>query len=413
MTKLEKLKNGLTIATDTIDGFETASIGLFVNIGSVNENESQNGISHFLEHMAFKGTKTRSALQISYSIESVGGYINAYTSKETTAFHAKVLKENVQLAVDIITDIVQNSIFDTEEFSKEQGVIIQEIRQLNDAPDDYVFDMFQSKCFENEKLGTQILGNEDNIMSYNPSDLDTYLRTKYSTDKMILSASGKIEHDEFVELSNKFASSMKKFDVESVEKQIYKGGFTFKPKDLEQTHLIFGFEGVSHTDNSKYDLAVLSAILGGGMSSRLFQEIREKRGLAYAVFSFATNYRDTGTFGVYAACEDNKAEEVVNVSINEFAKISNDITEEELNKAKMQLKASLMMGLESSSTRMERLANQYIHHNRIVETSEIINMIDKISVSSLKNLSSKIFNTKPTLAVIGKGKDADKLQKYA
>ncbi len=412
MARIEQLGNGLTVATDSIDNFETASIGLFVNVGSVNESNKQTGISHFLEHMAFKGTKTRSALQISYAIESVGGYINAYTSKEVTAFHAKVLKENVPLAVDIITDIIQNSTFDAEEFAKEQGVIIQEIRQLNDAPDDYVFDMFQAKCYENEKLGTQILGSEDEILSYKPSDLDMYLRTKYSTDKMVLSASGKIEHAEFVELANKFASNMRKFDVEPVGKQVYKGGFTFKQKDLEQTHLIFGFEGVSHTSDEKFDLTILSAILGGGMSSRLFQEIREKRGLTYAVFSFASNYRDTGAFGVYAACEDSKAEEVVKLSLAEFEKIQNDITEEEIAKAKMQLKASLMMGLESSSTRMERLANQYIHLGRIMEPSEVVERIEKISVTSLKKLANRIFNKKPTLALIGKGKDAEKLRKY-
>ena len=409
MVKLDHLENGLTVATDNIDGFETASIGLFVNIGSVNESDKQTGISHFLEHMAFKGTKTRSALQISYEIESVGGFINAYTSKEVTAFHAKVLKENIKLAVDIITDIVQNSVFDESEFKKEQGVIIQEIRQTNDTPDDYVFDMFQSKCFDNEHLGTQILGSEEDIMSYKPKDLDSYLKTKYSTDKMVLSASGRISHDEFMDLANRFTSDMKKFDVDPVEKQTYRGGFAFKQKDLEQTHLILGFEGLSHTDENKFDLSVLSAILGGGMSSRLFQEIREKRGLVYSVFSFCSNYRDTGTFGIYAACEDEKAAEVVDLANAELEKIKNSITDEEIKKAKTQLKASLMMGLESSATRMERMASQHIHCGRITPPSEIVEKIDRISIDSLKKIANNIFSSKPTLALIGKGKDAEKL----
>ena len=412
MALLEHLNNGITVATDTIDSFETVSLGLFVNIGSVNENAKQTGLSHFLEHMAFKGTTSRTALQISYAIESVGGYINAYTSKEITAFHAKVLKENVTLALDIITDIVQNSVFDEQEFAKEQGVIIQEIRQLNDAPDDYVFDMFQAKCYENEKLGTQILGSEDDILRYTPSDLDTYLKTKYSTDKIVLAASGKIEHKSFLELANNCTSGMKKFDVEPVEKQSYKGGFSFKQKELEQTHLIFGFEGVSHSSDDKFALSVLSAILGGGMSSRLFQEIREKRGLAYSVFSFCSNYRDSGTFGVYAACDDSKVEEVVKISLAEFEKIQHDIDETELNKAKMQLRASLLMGLESSSTRMERMANQYINHGQIVPLNEIVEKIDAISVESLKKIAQKIFATKPTLALIGKGQCAEKLNEY-
>lgn len=412
LVSLERLDNGITVATDVVDSFETVSLGLFVNIGSVNESTEQNGISHFLEHMAFKGTKTRTALQISSAIESVGGYINAYTGKEITAFHAKVLKENVKLALDIITDIVQNSIFDAQEFAKEQGVIIQEIRQLNDAPDDYVFDMFQAKCYENERLGTQILGSEEDILGYTPNDLDKYLRTKYSTDKIVLAASGRIEHKEFIELANSFTSGMKKFDVEPVENQVYKGGFSFKQKDLEQTHLILGFEGLNHSSEDKFALSVLSAILGGGMSSRLFQEIREKRGLAYSVFSFCTSYRDSGTFGVYAACEDSKTEEVVKISLAEFDKIQCDITNDELNKAKMQLKASLLMGLESSSTRMERTASQYICQGKIIPLQEVVEKIEAISVETLKAIAHRIFVTKPTLVMIGKGQYAEKLNEY-
>lgn len=409
LVKINQLSNGLTVATDSIDSFETVSVGLFVNVGSVNENDKQTGVSHFLEHMAFKGTKARSAMEISYAIESVGGFINAYTSKEVTAFHAKVLKEDVKLAVDIITDIVQHSTFDAAEFAKEQGVIIQEIRQLNDDPDDFVFDMFQAKCFDNERLGTQILGSEKDILSFTPADLSSYLNTKYSTDKMIMSASGNVDHDEFLDIVDGFTTDMKKFSVEPVEKQIYKGGFTFKQKDLEQTHLILGFEGLSHTSDEKFSLSILSTILGGGMSSRLFQEIREKRGLVYSVFSFCSNYKDTGTFGIYAACEDDKAKEVIEITTKELEKIRKDITDEELQKAKVQLKASLMMGLESSSTRMERLANQYLHLGRSIPPSEVISQIDSITKDDLRRTADKVLNTRQTLALIGKGKDADKL----
>lgn len=409
LVKINQLSNGLTVATDSIDSFETVSVGLFVNVGSVNENDKQTGVSHFLEHMAFKGTNARSAMEISYAIESVGGFINAYTSKEVTAFHAKVLKEDVKLAVDIITDIVQHSTFDAAEFAKEQGVIIQEIRQLNDDPDDFVFDMFQAKCFDNERLGTQILGSEKDILSFTPADLSSYLNTKYSTDKMIMSASGNVDHDEFLDIVDGFTTDMKKFSVEPVEKQIYKGGFTFKQKDLEQTHLILGFEGLSHTSDEKFNLSILSTILGGGMSSRLFQEIREKRGLVYSVFSFCSNYKDTGTFGIYAACEDDKAKEVIEITTKELEKIRKDITDEELQKAKVQLKASLMMGLESSSTRMERLANQYLHLGRSIPPSEVISQIDSITGDDLRRTADKVLNTRQTLALIGKGKDADKL----
>lgn len=411
-TKVSKLKNEITIATDTINNFETVSLGLFVNIGSVNENSNQTGISHFLEHMAFKGTKKRSALDISYEIESVGGVINAFTSKEITAFHVKVLKDNVDLAVDIISDIVQNSTFDKIEFEKERGVIIQEIRQLNDAPDDLVFDMFQSKCFEGEKLGTQILGSEENILAYSPNDLDSYIKSKYTTDKMVFAASGNIDHNKLKILAEEHTTKLNYFNVDPVEKQIYKGGFVFKKKKLEQTHLIYGLKGLSYTDDKKFALSVLSTILGGGMSSRLFQEVREKRGLVYSIFAFCSNYKDTGTFGVYAACQDKKAKEVIDIIRFELKKIIDDITEEELQKAKTQLKASLLMGLESSSTRMERLANQILLHKKISSPSETAQKIENIQIDSVKSLISNMLQSKPTLAIIGNGKDIEKLYEF-
>ena len=411
--KKTRLDNGLTVISDNIDGFETASIGLFVNVGSVNENDRQTGISHFLEHMAFKGTKTRSALDISYAIESVGGVINAYTSKEVTAFHAKVLKNDVQLALDIITDIVQNSTFDKAEFDKERGVIIQEIRQTNDSPDDYVFDMFQSKCFDGERLGTSILGSEKDILSFEPSDMREYLTSKYSPDKMVLSAAGRIDHDALVELATDFTKGMQSFQTEAVEKQTYRGGFIAKQKDLEQTHLIFGFEGLSHTHDDRYTLSILSTILGGGMSSRLFQEIREKRGLVYAVFSFASNYRDTGAFGVYAACEDSKVKEVIDITRDELLNVGKDITADEVEKAKTQMKASLLMGLESSSARMERLAMQFLLHGKVSSPDEVVQKIDAVSVDKIKTVAERTFGAKPTLAVIGKGQDFEALNEFA
>ena len=411
-TKVSQLENKLTIASDTINNFETVSLGLFVNIGSVNENSNQTGVSHFLEHMAFKGTSKRTALDISYAVESVGGFINAFTSKEITAFHVKVLKDNVDLAVDIISDIVQNSTFDKIEFEKERGVIIQEIRQLNDAPDDLVFDMFQSKCFEGENLGTQILGSEEDILSYSPNDLDDYIKLKYTTDKMVFAASGNIDHDKLKTLVEEHTAKMSRFNINPVEKQVYKGGFIFKKKKLEQTHLIYGLEGLSHTDENKFVLSVLTTILGGGMSSRLFQEVREKRGLVYSIFAFNSNYKDTGTFGVYAACEDRKAKEVIDIIRLEFEKIYEDINEEELQKAKTQLKASLLMGLESSSTRMERLANQILLHKKISSPSETAQKIEDIQLDFVKTLMNRMLQSKPTLAVIGNGKDIEKLYEF-
>ncbi|MBQ8651196.1 MAG: insulinase family protein [Alphaproteobacteria bacterium] len=404
--KLTALPNGIKVFTDSIEGFESASIGIFVNVGSVDEKSGQEGLSHFLEHMAFKGTKTRSALQISSAIESVGGFINAYTGKEITAYHTKVLKKDVKLSIDILSDILLNSVFDKDEFEKERGVIIQEIRQVNDSPDDLVFDLFQEQAFKNTRLGTSILGSEERIQSYTTSDLENYIKSKYATNRLIICASGAVDHNEIVEYAEKYTAGFSNFDVPIVEKQTYSGGVVSKAKDLEQVHYIAGYEGVSHTDNNKYDLCVLSAIIGGGMSSRLFQQIREKRGLVYSIFSFVSNYRDTGTFGYYAACAPEKAKDVMLYSNEEIDNIlKNGVTREELERAKNQLKASLLMGLESSSTRMERMASQYFYHGRIMDMTEVAKNIDAVNQDSIKHIAEKILTTNNTTTAIVGPKD--------
>ena len=404
-----KLNNGLIVATDSIPNFETVSVGIFVNVGSVNENPSQSGISHFVEHMAFKGTEKRTALEISSEIESVGGYMNAYTSKEVTAFHAKVLKQDFELAVDVISDIVQNSTFNSEEFEKERGVIIQEIKQQNDTPDDLVFDMFQGQCFDGESLGTPILGTEENILSFKSDDLAGYLKGNYSTDKMIICASGGIEHAQLVDLANKYCDGMKEFQTETPRKQIFQGGFLCKEKDLEQTHIVMGFEGFDNKSEHKFDLFVLSTILGGGMSSRLFQEIREKRGLAYSIFSFTSNYRDTGTFGVYSGCDSDNAREVVKIVKEELLSVSATLEDREIEKAKTQIKASLLMGLESSSSRMERMAGQYLLQGQFLTPADITSKIDTITKVSVIKAAEIILATSPTVAVIGNGEKLQEL----
>lgn len=407
MTKKTVLENGLTILTDFIPNFETVSLGFFVNVGSVNEKSSQVGLSHFLEHMAFKGTKTRSAVEISSAIESVGGYLNAYTSKENTAYYSKVLKDDVEIAVDILSDILQNSTFEQKEFEREKGVIIQEIKQTNDSPDDLVFDLFQSKAFEGCELGTPILGKEEDILSFNPSDLIEYMNSNYSTNKMVLAASGNIDHDRLCELSAKFTTGFKSFDVSSHKAQQYYGGHIHKDKDLEQSHVILGFEGLNSTSDEKYSLAVLSSILGGGMSSRLFQEIREKRGLVYSIYSYAASYKDTGIFGIYAACDHDKVREVIEVSNEQLNGLKNSITSQEITKAKNQLKSSLLMGLESSSVRMERLAGQHFLYGRSIDVSEIRDEIDKVTAETICDIADKVLTSKkPTIATVGKSENA-------
>jgi predicted Zn-dependent peptidase len=335
--------------------------------------------------------------------------MNAYTSNEATAFYAKVLKEDVRLAIDIITDIIQDSRFDLVEFEKEQSVIVQEIHRMNDSPDVLVFDLFQEKCFDGESLGMSILGPEENILAFKPQDLTDYLRAKYSTSKMILCASGKVDHDEVVDLACKFADKMSSFDVVEPALQSYKGGFISKKKELEQMHIVLGFEGVSQTAADRYDLSVLSTILGGGMSSRLFQEIREKRGLVYTIFADGSNNKDTGTFCVYAGCADQKAAEVIDVISSEFGKIRLDLTEEEVYRAKVQIKAGLLMGMESPATRMQTMANQFFAEGRFSTLQEMTSRIDAVTLESVRKVASKVFSTRPTLATIGNSDEAEGL----
>lgn len=403
------LENGLTVATDCIPNFETVSVGIFVKVGSVNEDVNLCGVSHFVEHMAFKGTEKRSSLEISESIESVGGHINAYTGKEITAFYAKVLKDDMELAVDVITDIVQNSTFDNCEFENERGVIIQEIKQMNDTPDEVVFEAFQGKCFDNEALGRPILGSISNIDRFQPQDLKDYLKTNYSSAKMILAASGNVDHDSFVSFAEKYTHKMHDFTTDSPDIQKYQGGFIHKEKNLEQRHIIFGYEGCRHEDARKYDLFVLSTIMGGGMSSRLCQEVREKRGLAYSVYSYVSNYQNTGVFGVYAGCDISKSLEVVKVIRDEILKASDNISEAEIEKAKKQIKSSLLMGLESSSSRMERMAHQYLVYGRFFTSDEIISLVNSVTTDSVRNTLRNMINTPPTLAIVGSGENIETL----
>ena len=408
MIKSTKLNNGMTVISDSIDSIETISLGIFVSVGSVNEEDNQKGLSHFLEHMVFKGTTTRNALQISSEIESVGGIMNAFTGQEMTGFHVKILKEHLPLAIDIISDMLQNPTFDPIEFDRERKVVIQEIKMVNDSPDDYISDLFQSTCFTNERLGSPILGFEEGILSYTPDDIRNYMNTNYSIDKMVLVASGNVKHDELVDLANKFIVKLKQFRTKQVKKQNYTGGYLYKERDLEQIHIMIGYEGYSYNDDNKYKLMLLSSILGSGSSSRLFQEVREKRGLVYTVYSTTSSFRDTGTFGVYAACEPSKTGEVISIVKEELNKIQSNLSIEELNKAKMQLKSSILMGLEQNSNRMEKIASQYLLEGKINEVDETINSINCLNIEDIESIASSIINNnKYTLTILGKPSNTD------
>ncbi|PIZ32494.1 MAG: peptidase M16 [Alphaproteobacteria bacterium CG_4_10_14_0_8_um_filter_37_21] len=401
MKKISTLSNGLRIATDYIPHVETVSLGVWFNVGSSHEEKSVNGISHVLEHMAFKGTQSRSALQISETIESVGGYLNAYTSRETTAYYARVLKEHTDLAVDILGDILQNSVFEKEELDKEKKVILQEIAQSQDTPDDVVFDYFQSTCYPDQALGRSILGPAENVMGFSHKQVKQYMQDHYSTNNMIFAAAGNIDHDSLVHMIENSLKSFPTGSDLSKDSAIYKGGDYRKQKDLEQAHIVIGFKGKSLNDDDYYTQMLAATMLGGGMSSRLFQEVREKRGLVYTISAFAQAATDSGIFGIYAGTGADQTTELLPVIAAELNKARCAFTLEELGRAKAQIKASLLMGLESTSHRCERMANHMLYYGNVIETTAIVKKIEAMDLTHIHGYMDDVLSSVPTLASLG------------
>lgn len=411
--KVTVLPNGLQIVTDNMDEVDTVSLGIWVDIGAMYEPAEINGISHLLEHMAFKGTTSRTARQIAEEIENVGGYINACTSRETTSYYIKVLKEDTALAVDILADILRNSIFDPEEFEREKTVVLQEINQSLDTPDDIVFEHFQTCAFPNQPAGRPVLGSVETVMGISRETLDSYMKTNYTPNRMVISAGGKINHDEFVRLIEKYFGSMSAKDGLTAPDVVYKGGEYRENKSLEQVNLVLGFPGVSVFDDDYYTAHVLSTILGGGMSSRLFQEIREKRGLVYSVFSFNAAAIKGGLFGIYAGTGEAEAAELLPAVCDEILKIRQSVTKEELVRAKAQLKAGILMSMETTTTRAEQNAAQLLAFGRLKEKEEILDKIVNTTEDDVTNLAERMFSQTPSLACLGPVKHVMSYDKLA
>ncbi|HXA72502.1 MAG TPA: pitrilysin family protein, partial [Stellaceae bacterium] len=300
VVRVSRLANGMRVVTDSMDTVETASIGVWVGVGTRHEPAEINGVAHMLEHMAFKGTERRSSLAIAKEIEAVGGHVNAYTSREQTAYYAKVLAGDVPLALDILSDILQHSVFDAAELERERQVILQEIGQAEDTPDDIVFDYFQECAFPDQGMGRPVLGRAEIIRRLDRGTIADYMHRHYGAAGMVLAAAGKLDHDQVVSLAERLFTALPEVAVARAEAPRYKGGDLRKVRDLEQVHVVLGFPGLAFNDPDYHALSVLSAALGGGMSSRLFQEIREKRGLVYSIYSFIHAYSDSGLFGIYA-----------------------------------------------------------------------------------------------------------------
>ncbi len=399
--QITKLPDGLIVATDRLDTVDSVSLGAWVGVGTRHEPAELNGVAHLLEHMAFKGTKRRSARDIAEEIEAVGGHLNAYTGRENTAYYAKVLAEDTPLALDLIADILQHPTFDQEELSRERAVVLQEIGQAVDTPDDIVFDHFQETAYPGQALGRPVLGRAEIVASLPRESLSGYMARHYGPPRMVIAAAGKIDHEAFVALTAQAFEGLAPQNGGQIEPARYAGGEYREQRDLEQVHLLLGLDGLGYLDPDYYGLMVLSTLFGGGMSSRLFQEVREQRGLAYSVYSFVSAYRDGGLFGIYAGTGEAEVVELVPVICDEIARLSQDIGEDEVERAKAQLRAGTLMGRESNSARCEQLAQQLLIFGRPMPVAEILDKIEAVDAGRLKQLAGGLTREPPTFTALG------------
>lgn len=376
--KLDKLANGLSVVTEHMPGLESSAIGLWVNAGGRHETPDQNGIAHFLEHMAFKGTKRRTALQIAEEIEDVGGYLNAYTSREMTAYYARVLADDLPLAMDVIADIVLNPIFDLNEIEVERGVILQEIGQSLDTPDDIIFDWLQEAAYPDQPLGRTILGPTERVRGFQREDLSRFVAQHYGPDRMVLSAAGAVDHDALMVQAEALFGHLSPVRAAPASLAKFAGGEIRQSKSLEQVHFALGLESPNYRDDQVYVAQIYATLLGGGMSSRLFQEVREKRGLCYSIFAQAGAYDDTGMMTIYAGTSGDDISGLMDLTVDELKRATTDMTETEVARARAQMKAGLLMGLESPSARAERLARLVAVWDRVPPLSETIDKVDAV-----------------------------------
>lgn len=396
------LGNGMIVLTDDMPHLESASLGIWVKAGSRSETKAEHGISHMLEHMAFKGTTTRNALQIAEAIENVGGDLNAATSVEHTGYFARVLKEDVVLAADILSDILQNSMFEQDELDREQQVIVQEIGAARDNPDDHVFDLFQSSAYPDQPIGRTILGTVDSVQSFSPDTIRAYMDRNYVGDHMVLCAAGNVDHDALVDIANDRFQGLRASGAPEPEKAKYVGGEERLLSDHEQAHIVLGFEGRAYNSDGFYAAQILASILGGGMSSRLFQEVREKRGLCYSVYAFHWAFADSGIFGVAASTGEDEVADLMPVVVEELRKATETITEEEVIRVRNQIRAGLLMSLESPSSRAGQLARQQILWGRTIPLQETVERINRITADRVKQVARQVFSSgEVSLAGIG------------
>jgi predicted Zn-dependent peptidase len=400
--RVEKLAGGITVVTEEMPHLATASLGIWVAAGSRHEETGENGVSHLLEHMAFKGTKRRSARQIAEEIEAVGGDLNAATGFEATGYYARVLGNDVPLALDILADILTAPAFEAEELVREQNVIVQEIGAANDTPEDLVYDLFQRRAFPDQPLGRPILGTPQTVRAQSPQTLRAYMEKHYRAPRMVFSAAGAVRHGNVVEEAARRLGAVAGGGNSVAPPARYAGGLEIGVRDLEQAHLVLGLEGRSFHAPDFFAVQIFGNVLGGGSSSRLFQEAREKRGLCYSIYAFHSAYADTGTFGVYAGTDPADSRELLDVVVTELAAAAEKTEAAEVDRAKAMMKVSLLAALESSGARAHQIAHQILVYGRPIPLEELVARIDAVAVADVRAAGSSLISAgKPTFAGLG------------
>ncbi|HMK34705.1 MAG TPA: pitrilysin family protein [Desulfomonilaceae bacterium] len=397
------LDNGIRIVTEEIPYLQSVSLGIWVRSGSRFEHPAVNGICHFIEHMLFKGTHRRSAFDIAKEIDSVGGALNAFTSKELTSFYCRVLSENMGLAVDLLSDIFLNASFPEDEIEREKQVICQEIHQMEDSPEDLVHEILGIQFWKDDPLGQPILGTIPSVTNLDRETMVTFKKDYYTPDEIIICVAGKLEHDAVVDLLAGHMAAVPRRPSQSVLHMAKADTSAYvAERDLEQVHFCIGMEGPSAVDQKRHAAYILNTILGGGMSSRLFQEVREKRGLAYSVYSFLSSFSDTGIFGLYAGCDPDRMEELLSVTGKETLNLARNLTEDDIVTAKSQIKGSIILAMESTDSRMNRLAKGEYYFGRYISLAEIITSIESVTHDELVTVAEEMINARRfTIVAVG------------
>jgi predicted Zn-dependent peptidase len=397
-----ELANGLTVVSHAMPEVETVSLGIWIGAGSRSESRGEHGVAHFLEHMAFKGTARRSARDIVEEIEAVGGDLNAATSVDCTAYYAKVMRGDMPLALDILSDIILAPKFDMEELERERDVILQEIAAALDSPDDIAYDFISEAAFPDQAVGRPILGTTESVAGFSRDHLGSYLSAHYHAPNMVLAAAGAVDHAALVAEAERWLSGLNKVSSPRPDAAVYAGGVRSSDKPFEQTHLMLAFEAPPYRHDEYFTAQILAGALGGGMSSRLFQEVRERRGLCYSVYAFSTGLSDSGMFVIHAAGSREKADDLFGVIHNELARAADKgFDDAEIARVKAQLKMGLLAGLESSSARAEQIGRQMLVHGRVLPTQEIVEEIERVEAADLQSMVERLLASPLSLATVG------------